>query len=310
MRIIPPIYSPSCTAAITRFSGGGVRTTVVKIVLTIAVGLVAWPVQTSAQPYERPARDDPSIFMAEYTHGAYNMAYAYAGDVSKPGILFVHGTPGEWQAFGMYLNNRSLQADYFMVSVDRIGWGRSTINQDMLAEQQAKSVLFSEQADSITALMDRYQDKKWILVGHSLGASIVPKVAIREEHRVVGMVLLAGSLQPSLGRPRWYNRLASTLLIKWMIPEMFRYSNDEIMVLRRELKVMEDEILAREHTTQAVVIQGMTDKLVSPRNIKYVRETWPAAFPNLRTIELPQSGHFIPWEHTDLVIQNIRSIKY
>lgn len=276
----------------------------------MALGLLAWSAQLAAQPYERPDTVDPSILMAQYTHGPYNMAYAYAGDVTKPGVLFVHGTPGEWQAFGMYLNDQSLQKDYFMVSVDRIGWGLSTIDQDAVAGQQIQTVLFSEQAESITALMDRYPDKKWILVGHSLGASIVPKVAIQEEHRVVGMVLLAGSLQPRLGRPRWYNRLASTILVKWMIPKMFRYSNDEIMVLRQELQLMEDEILAHEHPTQTVVIQGMTDKLVSPRNIKYVRETWSAVFPNLKTIDLPNSGHFIPWEHTDLVIQNIRAIKY
>jgi pimeloyl-ACP methyl ester carboxylesterase len=280
------------------------------VYLAAAFSIAAWSAQIMAQPYERPAADDPSIFMGQYTHGPYNMAYAYSGNVAKPGILFVHGTPGEWQAFGMYLNNRSLQEDYFMVSLDRIGWGQSTIDEEAMLEQAADSVIFSEQAKSIAALMDRYPDKKWILVGHSLGASIVPKVAISEEHRVVGMVLLAGSLQPRLGRPRWYNRLAATILVKWMIPKMFRYSNDEIMVLRAELKLMEDEILAEEYSTQTVVIQGMTDKLVSPRNIKYVRETWPAAFPNLKTIDLPNSGHFIPWEHTDLVIQNIREISY
>ena len=287
-----------------------VKKGMVNVFLAMALGLMVWSAQIAAQPYERPASVDPSILMAQYTHGPYNMAYAYAGDVAKPGILFVHGTPGEWQAFGMYLNNRSLQEDYFMVSLDRIGWGHSSIDQETILDQQTDSVAFSEQTKSITALMDRYPDKKWILVGHSLGASIVPKVAITQEYRVVGMVLLAGSLHPRLGSPRWYNRLASAILMRWMIPKMLRYSNDEIMVLRRELKLMESEILAREHSTQAVVIQGMTDKLVSPRNINYVRETWPAVFPNLKTIALPNSGHFIPWEHTDLVIQNIREIKY
>ncbi len=37
----------------------------------------------------------------------YSLHYALAGDITKPGILFLHGTPGSWSAFKTYLNNPS-----------------------------------------------------------------------------------------------------------------------------------------------------------------------------------------------------------
>ena len=109
-----------------------------------------------------------------YTKTIHNnkqsMHYAYSGDVSKPGVLFIHGTPGGWSAFVGYLNNKELQKQFFMVSVDRLNWGKSELNQ---------AFSFDSQADAIHLVMQNYPSQKWILVGHSLGASIAPRNSIK-----------------------------------------------------------------------------------------------------------------------------------
>jgi len=80
-----------------------------------------------AQPYTRPDVLDPSIHFSKVVVDAYDLNYAYSGNLKKPGLLFLHGTPGGWGAFEIYLSNKQLQQDFFMVSVDRLGWGGSAI---------------------------------------------------------------------------------------------------------------------------------------------------------------------------------------
>lgn len=265
-----------------------------------------------AQPYERAAVLDAAIGFAHVPVDGERIHYAYAGDESKPGILFIHGTPGGWGAFEVYLSNKALQKDYFMVSVDRLGWGASQLNrgQEMDAATRKlnaqKTGDFTVQARSILAVMERYPEKKWLLVGHSLGASIAPKIAVLDDDKVAGMLLLAGSLNPKLGKPRWYNRAASTLLVRWMLPAALKYSNDEIMALRKQLRILDSEITSTQLRAKVIVMQGMKDKLVSPKNPQYVSTAWQAHFSALSTMELTEAGHFLPWEQTELVIKTIR----
>jgi len=261
-------------------------------------------VQSGAENAESPAQ--PTISSNYLTVGEHDLHYAAAGNQEKPGLLFIHGTPGSWSAFRGYLSDPALQENYFMVSVDRLGWGESGVPKS----SKSTSVEFSTQANAIAHVLDQYPEKKWVVIGHSLGASIAPKVGLAAPEQVVGLLLLAGSLKPKLGKPRWYNRFASTLLLKWMLPSHLNYSNDEIMVLRRELTLMESQILSSTIDIDLVIIQGMKDKLVSPKNARYVAETWRESFASVATIELPDAGHFIPWEQFGLVVQTIFNFQH
>lgn len=276
-----------------------------------------------AQPYEQSAVSDASIRFATAVVEDQRMVdqdivYAYSGDPEKPGVLFIHGTPGGWAAFESYLASPSLQEEYFMVSVDRLGWGSSVINKANIKPSNSKGQArdkriagdFGLQARSISSVMAQYPKKNWLLIGHSLGASIAPKVAIIDPDSVSALLLLAGSLSPKLGKPRWYNRIASTIVAKWMLPKNLGYSNDEIMALRKELEVLDAQIKTSQLEIQVVVIQGLKDKLVSPKNSAYAKKNWQQHFAHLKVIELPEAGHFIPWQQSHLVIETIRQFKH
>ncbi len=266
--------------------------------LTLLIVAIA-NVSVLAQPYTASPVTDIGIRFSQAVSGEHVISYAYSGDSSKPGVLFLHGTPGGWGAFELYLENHELQKDFFMVSVDRLGWGASPLPLKQVDGD------FTVQAETINSVIQSYPNKKWIIVGHSLGASIAPQVALLNPEAVSDLFLLAGSLKPSLGRPRWYNRAASTWLVASLIGETMRRSNREIMGLRRQLKTMDEQIKTTRLPTAITVMQGRKDKLVSPRNPAYVEQAWADHFASVEIIELEDEGHFLPWRQTPLVVQTL-----
>ena len=78
-----------------------------------------------SQPYQEAEITSPSIYFSKVSNEDINAHYAYSGNPNKLGLLFIHGTPGGWAAFEGYLANSALQQFFFMVSVDRPGWGQS-----------------------------------------------------------------------------------------------------------------------------------------------------------------------------------------
>ena len=255
-----------------------------------------------AQPYDPNESFNSTIQFNKVSTGSDTLNYAFSGDPVKPGILFIHGTPGVWSAFGRYLSYKELQNDFFMVSVDRLGWGNSTLDKKQIDGD------FIRQANTIAQVFKQYPNKKWIVVGHSLGASIAPKVALAAPESVAALLLLAGSLKPSLGNPRWYNYAASTWFVGWFLSDYMKNSNKEIMALRKQLKLMDKEIKNTHLSTHLVIMQGMKDKLVSPKNPDYVASDWQQHFSSTEIIKLPESGHFLPWNQTPLVITTIRGL--
>jgi len=233
----------------------------------------------------------------------HRISFAYAGDANKAGVLFLHGTPGSWNAFDGYLANRQMQRDFFMVSVDRLGWGNSPIPPQIIDGD------FTLQARSVIRVMNLYPEKKWTIVGHSLGASMAPKVAIMSPQNTHSLLLLAGSLDPALGRPRWYNSAASTWVVSRLIGKTMRYSNREIMGLKKQLEKMAREVKEHKLPSKLVVMQGQKDRLVSPKNPAFVEQEWKPHFSSVEIIRLPKEGHFLPWRQVPLVIQTIYALR-
>jgi len=161
---------------------------------------------------------------------------------------------------------------------------------------------FTPQSQGIGAVLQQYPHKRWTLIGHSLGASIAPKVALDYPKQVSNLLLLAGSLKPSLGSPRWYNRAASTWVVASLIGTMMKHSNREIMGLRKQLKTMDAELKATKLDTNLVIMQGKKDRLVSPKNPAYVSQQWKDNFASLKIVELEDEGHFLPWRQPTKVL--------
>lgn len=214
-------------------------------------------------------------------------------------VVFIHGTPGDWQNAGRYLLDERLLESATVVSVDRPGWGESSVSDP------EASLLFREQAIGIAAVLDALRSEMGIghviLAGHSLGASIAPRVAMDFPELVDGMLLMAGSLDPQRGGPRWYNKFAALPGLSFILPEALNRSNREIMSLRKNLLSMKAGWATVSFPVQ--VIQGMEDKLVYPQNIDFIEAQLPNG--NLTSVRLPNAGHLINLEQRSLVVTTL-----
>ena len=99
---------------------------------------------------------------------SFHLHYVQVGNDTLPTLLFVHGSPGSWNAFKSYLQDKDLIKHYRMIAIDRPGFGFSDFNN-------AKNL--TEQSHLISFLFDSIKGAKPIfLVGHSLGGSLIIKL--------------------------------------------------------------------------------------------------------------------------------------
>ncbi len=239
-------------------------------------------------------------------HGTLNLRYVETGDPDKPTVVFVHGTPGSWMFFSSYLNDQSLQRDAHLIAIDRPGWGGSTLaDGDFEPEIEGQSQLSREWLCELSAASGTGE---LILVGHSLGGTLAPRLAMDHPDCVTAVLILAAPMDPDLSAPRWYNHLARIPPFGWLADKMLgggmRQSNKEMMILRSELEKMRP--LWANLTIPVIVIQGGKDGLVNPDHADFAEKMLPGK--NLKTIRLPDDDHFFLFTNRALVHEQIRSL--
>lgn len=223
------------------------------------------------------------------------LVWAHAGEASATTpILFIHGTPGDWQAWAEYLNHPALDEYSPLMAVNRPGWG--VASEPIETDLQRQATLFAE------LLPER---RRSIVVGHSLGAPIATWMAIDYPQRVCGVVLVAGSMAPALEGMRWYNELATWQLLQPLIPDPLLASNREIEALASELEQLEQAWPRLQRPV--IALQGMEDELVDPRTADYLQQVAPAQW--LEVKRFPDHGHFLLWESPQLVTDAINDLR-
>lgn len=224
-----------------------------------------------------------------------NLHYVEAGNPQNPMVVLIHGTPGTWEAWGDFLVHPELQKKYYMIAVDRPGFGKS---------QPGKSVpQLQKQSELIGAVLKRKQNsKKIILVGHSYGGPVVLKMALDYPELVGGLVLVASPADPQLEKIVWYQRLANLAVSRWVLPKSINVCIDEIYPLKEELQKIETQLIGLKSFVS--VIQGGKDSLVPAQNVDYLKLKIPShLLLDLKTN--PDWNHFIPWNQPGQIIESI-----
>lgn len=205
-----------------------------------------------------------------------------------PRIVFIHGSPGDWQAYAQYLARPELQAFGPLIAVDRPGFGGSGAGDAVPS--------LAEQARLLAPLLDDANGPV-IVVGHSLGGPIAARLAMDYPDKVRGVLMIAGSVDPELEYPRWYNQLGTLKLVQWIIPDGMVTSNHELYGLQAELKAMEPGW--KTLRAPVTVIQGDQDELVDPRTADYVDQQLTGKPHHI--VRVSGVGHFVIWKRMDLV---------
>lgn len=213
-----------------------------------------------------------------------NIHYAATGNDSLPTIVFIHGTPGSWDAFAGYMQDSLLLTHYHMISIDRPGFGYSDFG---------KPEHLIRQSELISPVLEKLDNgRPMYLAGHSLGGPLIIQLAADNPLLIQALVMISGSVDPAEEKPeKWRPWLFNTPL-NLLVPGAFRPSNKELWYLKKDLVQLQPEF-ARINCP-VFFIHGAADTWVPLGNIAYAKKL----LVNARHIDeliIPGANHFIPW---------------
>ncbi|MEN1729474.1 MAG: alpha/beta hydrolase [Pseudomonadota bacterium] len=261
-----------------------------------AVLIVALALLKACIPNPMPSVEElpPSFHSRQILVDGATLHYVESGSPDQPLILFIHGTPGSWEAFARYLADPRLNAQARLISVDRPGFGRS--------DSQGPVPAFADQSRFIGALFDLNETgQPTLLVGHSLGGALVYRLALDYPAQVGGVVSISAPLDPALSSPRWYNQLARIPGTGWLIGRGLATANDEMLPLVSQLQPIVESL--PELDASVTIIHGARDRLVDVKNAEFAESALIHADVHYRRFE--DDGHFIVWERHDEIVEEV-----
>ena len=232
------------------------------------------------------------------TIDAVPIHYIETGNPNFPTLIFVHGSPGSWDAFRDYLKDTLLLKKFRMIAVDRPGFGYS--NYRKAENLGTQSQLIEKFADKIKNSNSLY------LIGHSLGGPLIVKMATEKPNDYKGLVLLAGALDPKAEKPENWRLAFKAKPIRYFVPGALLPSNDELWWLKEDLVRMEPNL--KKITTDVIIIHGTKDDLVPYSNVAFMKREFVNA-KSISVTTIKDANHFIPWEHYQLIRDKLLELK-
>ena len=241
---------------------------------------------------DKPVKPE-SVF---YKVNAYQMHYKKLSVGERGSFIFIHGTPGSWDAFIDYFSDSSLYNLAEIISPDRPGFGQSSYAKPIRS--------LEEQARLLKPILEEAKAPR-ILIGHSLGGPIVARLAMDYPDLVDGLLMLAPALDPQLEpNEDWFRVPMRWPVIGAIAPKIFRISNEELIFLDEELEDMLP--LWKNVGAYSITIQGAADKLVDPGNGPFADSVLVNAPHEL--IMLDGQNHFLPWNESELIKKKLREL--
>ncbi len=223
--------------------------------------------------------------------------YVKTGNDSLPTLFFIHGSPGSWDAFKIYMMDTALLQHFRIISVDRPGFGYSNFGA---------AYHLGEQAAMIHKVVEKENNHQPVhLIGHSIGGPVIVKMAQDHPDKFASLVLLAGSISPEHEPKEYWRYLFMNTPLRLLMPGAFKPSNDEIIYFKKDLYGIDSGYAALQ--MPVTFIHGDADKFVTVKNVEYGKLKL-ADNAEVKVILIPGAGHFIPWEHYDIIKAHLLSL--
>lgn len=214
----------------------------------------------------------------------FPLHYVQTGNDTFPTLLFVHGTPGSWDAFENYLKDSALILHYRIIAIDRPGFGYSSFGNAMH---------LAAQTDIIASWLDSVNNNKpFIIIGHSLGGPLVVKLAAARPQYIQQLVILAGALDPAAEKPERWRPVLMYSPLRYLVPGALRPSNDELWYLKKDLKEMSGDY--KKITCPVHILHGNKDVLVPYSNVAYAQKMFTQSS-KVSVTTFENENHFIVW---------------
>lgn len=231
--------------------------------------------------------------------GKFPVRFMQGGTTGQPLLVFIHGTPGSWQAYQALLSDSTLREHFHLIALDRLGFGASAAS--------GAQPSFATQAQAISQLFSVNQSAcRVILAGHSLGGSIAYRTAIDYPAEVGALLVISSAIDPDLSSPRWYNHFVNLPGVSWIMSRNLNVANKEMMPLAQELQKMQESLT--DLTLPITILQGAKDRLVDTENVEHAEKLLSKA--NLRVVRFPERGHFVFWQEHDAVVKELMTLRH
>lgn len=235
----------------------------------------------------------------KYSSDGQPMSAAWSGNANKRPLIFIHGSPGSYDAWAQFLVSSDLQSKYHIIVPDRPGYGDSGPGRaELSVEKQARDIW--------AVLQFNKSGLPAILIGHSYGGPVIARMAMDNPEKTAGLVFVAGSVDPQLEDFKWYQNLAMWRLTRWMVPTTLVVCNDEVVALKAELERMMP--LWPKIKAPTAIIQGDDDDLVDPRNTPFLEKNLVNA-PIVNSQMVAGLNHFVPWKRPDLILDGLQAVQ-
>lgn len=221
-----------------------------------------------------------------------NMHFAKTGNDTLPTIVFVHGSPGSWDAFAQYMQDKDLLMKYRMISIDRPGFGYSDFGNAQHIEGQSAL---------ISPLFKLWRNGKPLyLVGHSLGGPMIIQLNADNPRLFGGLVILAGSVDPVEEKKESWRYILDAGIFSYLVPGAMRPSNTELKYFKKDVYALQDKFALVK--CKVFIVHGTEDPLVPVDNAAYARKKLVNAV-SVKLALIQGANHFIPWTKYDTIKQ-------
>ncbi len=220
--------------------------------------------------------------------------YIQTGKTDAPTLVFMHGSPGSWDAYKSYLIDSILLENYRIIAPDRPGFGTSGFRKSLALQPQAKL---------LNGLLSKLENgKPTTLIGHSYGGPLIVEMALDDPDLYKNLVILAGSLDPEVEEPENWRKPLTWFPINFLIPGSLKPSNDELWMLKEDLKQLKPRL--NELTQRTLIIHGNQDELVPYANVSYMKKEF-SNVDSLKVITIENENHFMVWTQGKLITEAI-----
>lgn len=210
-----------------------------------------------------------------------------------PLLVLVHGAPGAWYGYMNLTDDSLLQANFKIVSVDRLGYGKSGYGKEVLStELQAKAIKNIIDVENTAG-------KKVYLLGRSYGAPIGGWLSIHYPETFEKLLMISPVIDPEKEKFYWFSNIGKSKLMQWLLPDMLNVATKEKFSHPYEMQLMKQDWKKLQIPTYVLI--GEDDRVADTANFSFAKThitSCEAVF-----IKLKATGHLVTVQQPELVKQ-------